>query len=298
MSNPIAELKQELLGAAQRQYAAVPARRGTFGGRVVDMRPLLVAATVAVAGAAALFVTVPWRSSPSFLAQAEAALIPPEGTILHLKVAETTRPEGTNPYCTSVTRIAEIWVDARTHSYRGLFHDPFSPYPFRFFEPGEFEKVACSRGTRYEVGGAFPPGYLTSGCCYRSAEFRFVPPNRLVTLSGGGLGTTVQTLDPVADLRRAIRLGRAHDEGMTKLRGRVVERIRLDPCDPGPKCPELEDSGLGGGYAYVDPETFYPIEIRQARDVTRFDVFEYLPRTATNVALASIRAQHPNAIGP
>ena len=53
-------------------------------------------------------------------------------------------------------------------------------------------------------------------------------------------------------------------------------------------------------YAYVDPETFYPVEIhnpefRGASSVTRFLTFEYLPRTPANLALTDIRAQHPGA---
>ena len=31
---------------------------------------------------------------------------------------------------------------------------------------------------------------------------------------------------------------------------------------------------------------------------TRYLTFEYLPRTAVNLALTDIRAQHPDAIGP
>ena len=32
--------------------------------------------------------------------------------------------------------------------------------------------------------------------------------------------------------------------------------------------------------------------------VTRYLTFEYLPRTAANLALTDIEAQHPNATGP
>jgi hypothetical protein len=65
-------------------------------------------------------------------------------------------------------------------------------------------------------------------------------------------------------------------------------------------------------YAYVDPETFYPIRIESphglfilpGRPPVRSDVvvqyltYEYLPRTAENLALTDIRIQHPNATGP
>jgi hypothetical protein len=68
---------------------------------------------------------------------------------------------------------------------------------------------------------------------------------------------------------------------------------------------------LTWGDAYVDPDTFYPVEIDlrgtpyvpgylkgSPRTEIRFKAYEYLPRTAANLALTSIRAQHPHAIGP
>lgn len=48
-------------------------------------------------------------------------------------------------------------------------------------------------------------------------------------------------------------------------------------------------------YAYVEPETFHPVEIVFGRDTYRFLAYEYLPDTAANLALTNIRAQHPNA---
>jgi hypothetical protein len=112
----------------------------------------------------------------------------------------------------------------------------------------------------------------------------------------------------VQDLRDAISAGWAHHEGKAQIGGRTVERIRMDapPDCPVPGC-EGEST-----YAYVDPETFYPVQIEsphayivppgqpviRSRAVVRFSTFEYLPRTAANLALTDIRAQHPNATGP
>ncbi len=47
--------------------------------------------------------------------------------------------------------------------------------------------------------------------------------------------------------------------------------------------------------AYVDPRTYYPVEIRVDGNITRFSTYEFLPRTAANLALTNIRAQHPHA---
>ena len=100
--------------------------------------------------------------------------------------------------------------------------------------------------------------------------------------------------DPATMLRDAISAGDAQDEGKTQLGGRTVEKIRL--ADP---------SG-SPDYTYVDPKTFYPVEVDShgflydmpLQVVTRYLTFEYLPRTAANRALTDIHAQHPNATGP
>ena len=91
-----------------------------------------------------------------------------------------------------------------------------------------------------------------------------------------------------------------------QLDGRRVRRIRIDPPSdcPGSSCPRKPN------YAYVDPETFYPVQIEcedrggvalpgrpvlRLHMVTRLTYEPLLPRTAANLALTDIRAQHPDA---
>ena len=130
-----------------------------------------------------------------------------------------------------------------------------------------------------------------------------MPPNRL-RIAGARFGFPV---DPVADLRRSLTAGTAHDEGKTKLDGRTVKRIRIDPdtrCAL-PGCPRQPF------YWYVDPKTFQPVGMEgpggiapagrpfvRLHVVVRFLAFDYLPRTPANLGLTDIRAQHPNATGP
>jgi hypothetical protein len=289
MSDPVRELKQELLAAAERQHrhVAVSAGRTTWlGARLARHRLLLTSATLSVAAAAALLVTTPWSTSPGFLEQAQAALTPPAGTILHQKWEFTST--STDPACTVTHGPNEIWIDQTPpHRYRVLLNMP---------DPADADPraLACASGTPLELGGTFDTG----------ETLRFVPPN---TLTVNPL-QVVFPLDSAKELREAIREGRAHDEGETQLDGRTVKRIRID-APPG--CP-FPDCSREPSYAYVDPDTFAPVQSESPHGginppggpfvrlhvVMRTLTYEYLPRTPANLALTDIRAQHPNATGP
>jgi hypothetical protein len=298
MSDPVRELKRELLAAAERRHRQVrvndarPRSRARFGGS----RLLLIAATAAIAAAVALVVATPWKSSPGFLERAQAALTAPAGMILHAKWETTTT--STDPACTVTSGPHEVWIDGTPpYRYRALVND------FGEGSGGGVRALACWRGTAAEFGGT-----------QESFDaLRFLPPNTLIRwkLRYG------RELDPAKRLREAISAGTAHHEGKTQLDGRTVERIRIDPPSD---CPDPRDPpdlaappcSREPGYWYVDPETFYPVrtegtgflmevggsDVLRLRIVERFLTFEYLPRTAANLALTDIRAQHPNATGP
>ena len=290
MSDPVRELKRELLAAAERQrrHAAVYAGRRRVRRHLGRNRLLLASATLAIAAAASLLSTAPWNSSPSLLARAEAALRPPAGTVLHQKWVVTTT--STEFACTVRHRPNESWVDQTPpHRYHVLLNGPPPP---KALNAGR-RALACWNGKGPELGGLLDSG----------ETLEFVPPNRL-RIAGGRFGFPV---DPVADLRQSLNAGTAHDEGKTMLNGRTVERIRIDPetrC-ASPGCPRQPF------YWYVDPKTFYPVGMKgpggialadrpflRLHVVVRFLAFEYLPRTPANLALTDIRAQHPNANGP
>jgi hypothetical protein len=291
MSDPIRELKRELLDAADRQqrHVEVSAARRRLRARLARHRLVLVSATLVIAAAVALVVTAPWSTSPGFLERAQAALTPPATTFLHFKSEGTLI--STDPACT-VTRPTEIWIDQTPpHRYRALTNVDIPPDS----AGSDLRALVCSRGTPAELGGTLDT----------RETLMFEPPN---TLKSPRVGLALPP-DPVAWLRDAISAGTAHDEGKTQLSGRTVERIRVDPI----ACPaDVPRCGSEPGYAYVDPKTYFPVEIHSPggfsaaggrpivsfRFVDRFVIFEYLPRTAANLALTDIRAQHPNATGP
>jgi hypothetical protein len=287
MSDPVRELKQELLSAAERR----PADANRSHSR--RNRVLLTAAALTVAAVVTLVVSAPWASSPGFLQKAEAALTGPAGSILHYRW-EMTRTS-TEFGCTVSSGPNETWVDQRPPH---RFHAIVPVDPALLTVPATSRRtLACADWGTAEIGGNLG-GFRM---------LRFVPPGKVVES-----GDLIPVTDPVASLRDAMRAaiaeGRAHHEGKTELDGRIVERIRLDP-----------RSGCGdqpcrlSTYVYVEPETLFPVQSEgppsfayypYAYSVTRFHVverylkYEYLPRTAANRALTDIRAQHPEATGP
>jgi hypothetical protein len=291
MSDPVSDLKHELLAAAERRqgHAPVPAARRRLGERLGRHRLLLSLATLAIATAGALLVTSTWNDSPGFLTRAQAALRPPAGTILHQKWEVTTTSKEFG--CAVRHGPSEIWIDETPpHRYRVLLNGP----PPLEATAVDRRALACTNWKVIELGGALDSG----------ETLRFVPPRTLRVLSG----RFSYPLDLVTDLRDAISAGTAHDEGRTQFAGRTVARIRVDPpstCAEFPRCPRERF------YWYVDPETFYPVASEGAGGlrrpdrpflplhvVVRYSAYEYLPRTAANLALANIRAQHPGATGP
>ena len=250
----------------------------------------LVLATLVGAALIALFISTPLHNSPGSLEKAEAALTPPAGTVLHMRWEWTWT--STDPACTVTRGPNEIWIEQQPpYRYRVLLHGlPLVPSV-----TDDPRALVCSaKETVSELGGTFDSGIT----------FLFVPPNRLINSETH----YVSSADPMKEVRDAIRAGSAHDEGKTLLGGRTVQRIRIDP-PPRSNC-RIPDCSRGPSYAYLDPESFQPIQEDSPNGVfnfpgspvvwfhitTRYLTYEYLPRTAANVALTDIRAQHPNAL--
>ena len=177
-------------------------------------------AVFALAGAtaAALFLSAPVSSPPTFLERAEAALAPPGDTVLHYKWMETSSV--TNPACSVTRGPNEIWIDlAPPHRYRAILDDPpAGAHP---------DKLACTSGTVREVGGTVDPACSPKeqANCTTMDTLEFEPPNMLRV-------SPLQFVlppDPVTMLREAISAGHARREGKAQLNGRIVERIDIDP---------------------------------------------------------------------
>jgi hypothetical protein len=271
LPEPLARFRTELEDAIRRELEA-QARSHGRGARVlraVRRRPgraLLAVSTVAAATAVALFVSTPWKSSPGFLEEVQAAIAPRAGTVLHVKILITDRRPAR---CKVRWAPVEYWIDQTP------------PYKSRGFESVKGPDI-CKPGTQLEIG--------QEGISKPVLVFR--PPNRLEAVPSFRIDPDASP-DPAANLRRAIEKGTAHHEGTTVIDGRRFERIRID-------CDRARSTRCESTYTYVDPKTFQPRRTvhGDGRFVSDYVTYEHLPGTPANRALADIRAQHPNATGP
>lgn len=294
-------------------------------------RVVLVSVAFGAAMVAALFAIAPWSNSPSFLARAAAALTPSAGTVLYERWEETIAAEPGNRVYTVARTMGpdQLWVEGNSpHRYRVILEPnsaaaslaPADGAGLAFDYGVDMGFVgrgnAVLRNLQRELAG----GPLELGGTLEAPGTEARPGTDLRTLTlesrdkllaarlhvalGASLpGPHDQIIeddtDPVSALRAAIAEGRAHDAGTAQLDGRSVRRIDLDlpkhlPAD-APPLPADAPVIHAEAYAYVEPETFYPVEIVFGRDSYRFLAYEYLPGTSANLALTNIQAQHPSA---
>ncbi|HEY1690448.1 MAG TPA: hypothetical protein VGF95_16465 [Solirubrobacteraceae bacterium] len=294
----------------------LPRRRAALGTSAIGV----------LAATGALLATAPWSSSPDFLAQAAAALTPDAGTVLHESWEATAAPQDrNNPEDTKAfaTGPDQLWIEAGAKPrYRALVeprsYGSGSPagiggrytvdtvYTSESTEGDFSERLALAlKGQPLEIGGTLTTkGGTGSGEIPQSLTF--VPPdelwsaNMLVSLGPPLPGPEAEiddnVADPVSELRTALAEGRAHEAGTTQLEGRTVERIDFDPPAAGTPTNLVDPQYVySHSYAYVEPETFHPVEIVLNGSYYRVLAYEYLPATTANLELANIEAQHPNA---
>ena len=207
---------------------------------------------------------------PSAIALAAAALAPSGETILHTVVLSTSVGPGGN---VSTSRV-EAWRrttaphDERSVATRGA-------HPFEHATAGGPPQLYDGRtNTIYTLreGAELPAP--------RSRDAHVPTATRLVReVVDGGTGT-----DLVPFLRSALTAGAAREEGRGAVGGREAIRIGLPPHMT----------------LLVDAETHEPLEWTVVSDdgtrvTSRFEAYELLPATPANLALLSLRAQHPDA---
>jgi|GEM_PF-6025466 hypothetical protein len=305
--------------------------RGRAVGHSVSRTVLGGLALCVVVATAALIALAPWSGSSDFLARAAAALTPPSaGTILYERWEHIISPEPGNlgDEVGAMLGPEQLWIEgAYPRRYRAILE----PDNNVRYDSSELAGLAFTYGVNVgysgdatnvldhlprelagrplELGGTLEAPTSRTHPGIVLPTLTFVPPNELfrarlqVALGAALPGPHDQAIekdpDPVSVLRAAIAEGRAHEAGVMQREGLSLLRIDLDlPKHPPADAPPLPANAPvfhSESYAYVEPETFRPIEIVFGRDTYRFLAYEYLPASAANLALTSIRAQHPTA---
>lgn len=288
-------------------------------------------ALCAAIAAGALIAVAPWSGSSDYLARAAAALTPGIDTVLYERWEEIVTPEPGNR--AGVQRQKkfgpdQLWVEGDApHHYRtvlrpsseGATVTPRGGLSFGVYGSMVVGTVGEDRnfvenlpralgGRALELGGVRESPAQRTHPGLLLPTLTFLAPNRLVrarlriTIGPSMLGPHDQAIedgsDPVDVLRAAIAEGRAHEAGSTQLDGHAVLRIDIDPPELPAQAPPLPPNAPTihtEDFAYVEPETFHPVKLVFGRAAYRFLAYEHLPATSANLALASIRAQHPDA---
>jgi len=277
-----------------------------------------------------LVAVAPWSDSPNFLARAAAALAPPPDAVLYERWEHLTTPEPKTPAFKEATTFGpdQLWIqDGPPHSYRAIL-EPGQQAASQRAGLANMYGVNLAYGSakggnsllnyllqrlagrRLEMGGALEgPEQTKAHPNLILRTLTLVAPNELLSahlqvtlgamLPGPHDDVIENVVDPVSALRSAISEGRAHQAGTAQLNGRTAERIDFDlpnePSAEGPPLPMDAPVVHREAYAYVEPETFHPVEIVFGRDAYRFLAYGYLPATTANLALTDIQAQHPHA---
>jgi hypothetical protein len=329
-ANPVPDAAEPDWGKIT-EHVARGSRAHTDRGHAVSRTVLGGAALCVAVATAVLIALAPWSGSSDFLARAAAALTPPgAGTILYERWEHIISPELGNPADKDGAMLGpeQLWIEgASPYRYRAIlepdnnvrYDSPeLAGLAFTYGVDVAYSGYATNvldhlprelAGRPLELGGMLEAPMSRAHPGIVLPTLTFVPPNELfrarlqVALGASLPGPHDQIVekdpDPVSVLRAAIAEGRAHEAGSTQLDGRPVLRIDFDlpkhrPAD-APPLPANAPVFHPEAFAYVEPETFRPIEIVFGRDSYRFLAYEHLPTSAANRALTDIRAQHPNA---
>lgn len=288
-------------------------RRSLLGGLAL-CAALIVTALIALA---------PGSGSSDFLARAAAALTPGAGTILYERwehVIEVEPGNRARPYGAAIGP-EQLWIEGDApRRYRAVLEpagDPVhagfaSDYGVNVGYSGnsrDFVDHVAHRlaGRPLELGGTLQEPAAMPHLILPTLSF--LPPHELVSADlSVALGASLpgphdqiveDGTDPVSALRAAIAEGRAHAAGTMRLHGRTVQRIDFDLPQQRPAGAPPLPAGAPvvhpHAYAYVEGGSFHPVEIVLGLDTYRFLAYRYLPATAGNRLLTSIRAQHPDA---
>ena len=140
-----------------------------------------------------------------------------------------------------------------------------------------YDERSVTEGRETAMADGRPEAYIPS-----EDTLHVLPSEAELPPSRGSAGTGNRLLD---NIRRYLASGEARTDGTVTVNGREAIRITF--------------AGSKSTYL-VDAQTYEPIELRDVGDdgtvvTSRFVTYESLPATAPNLALLSLRKQHPGA---
>lgn len=256
-----------------------PARGWPRPRRFTLRSPATVTAGVAVVAAVvALTVVGPWRSGPSLVERAAAAISPTNNSILHIR--QTANDHGTVSQTESWLLGDPIKALRITrHNNGGTTDWSIKPTSSGYGGPNASDGSSWVRGA--------PVAY-----CQADHTLRTTPDG--VSIFGGPIGAIPGSGDPTFRLQAALVSGALRDDGTTQLHGQTVLKFTGAL------------SGLSSSTVtyYAQPTSLLPIRVEwttgqdpadNTLNSVDFSVAERLPTTPENLALLDVATQHPDA---
>jgi hypothetical protein len=240
----------------EHQFERAIRRHRSRRTRRVAFRLAAVGAVALAIGLGALSVLPGDGAGRSTVARAATALSPPGGKILHTVILTT-----------------ENWPDGEVIASRSeTWQQTSGPYDHRTVMGGQRQRELAMRDGSPESYDA------TTNTIYTVVPGTKLPPLRRP------VGSPEDRL--LDDLRSFLRSGLAREDGRVTVRGRAAIRI--------------VSVGSSLKRILVDAETYLPIESFSVSDdgvrvTSRYETYEELAATEANLALLSMRRQHPDA---
>jgi hypothetical protein len=243
-------------------------RAGTHRRRIAlpSRRVGVVLAILAGAVALALTVTTPWDGGPGVVERAQAALVQPPGTVLHVKWTDTWSEN---------TVSTEAWLDSRGR-FHGFVND-------------------ASTGQRVEIGGSrelrqsvtYDPATNSIGIFLAGQAYALEDPVAALRKQLAE-GTAAADGEATIGGRRVKRI-RLQLVGLDCKP--VVHYLFVDPKTYRP----VEYRVIVFGSKGSGPAPNATVTSTRMKLVRRFLTYERLTATPANVRLTDIRAAHPTA---
>ena len=219
----------------------------------------------AVAGVVAL--VAPWDGGPDIVARAAAALSPPEGKIVHLTISGS-------PTSGDIAG-TESWSTTS------------APFNSRTILDGNLGTSATeTSGTGLQSEWSYDRATNT--------VHKVIPAKGRPAINLPSSPAEMLLAAP----RQLLESGDAYNDGSTEINGKPVYKITTKDGFVTGGTPDLKPQLV----LYVDRNTYLPVAQEGSflhngkRVASRVNIdVRYLPATPENVALTSVRAQHPNA---